>query len=221
MNNRILIFGSSGHAKSIAVVLELLNYEIVGFIDSFLPRNTKVLNYQTIGNEAVLSDCVDVYGTNNIVIGVGDIFNRHRIVKAIKSINPDMNFPVIISPKSYVADYTSIGQGTVVLSNALINVESNIGEFCIINSSCIIEHNAVIGNYCNVSSGANIGGNVTIDDNTFIGSSASIIQKRNIGKNSVIGAGAVVTKNIPDKVLAVGVPAIVKKNNYVNNSIFK
>jgi len=221
MNNRILVFGSSGHAKSIAVVLELLNYEIVGFIDSFLPKGTKVLNYKTIGNEAVLSHCMEVYLTNNIVIGVGDIFNRHRIVKKIISINPDVNFPVITSPKSHVAEYTSIGQGTVVLSNALINVESRIGEFCIINSSCIIEHNTVIGNYCNVSSGANIGGNVTIKNNAFIGSSVTIIQKRTIGSDSVIGAGAVVTKNIPKNVLAVGVPAVVKKNNYINNSIFR
>lgn len=220
MNKRILVFGSSGHAKSIAVVLELLNYEIVGFIDSFLPKGTKVLSYRIIGNETILSGSMEVYGTNNIVVGIGDMFNRHRIVKKINSINPDLNFPVIISPKSYVADYTSIGKGTVVLSNALINVEDSIGEFCIINSSCIIEHNSVIGNYCNVSSGANIGGNVTIDDNTFIGSSVTIIQKRNIGRNSVIGAGAVVTKNIPDNVLAVGVPAIVKKVNYINNSIF-
>jgi maltose O-acetyltransferase len=33
-----------------------------------------------------------------------------------------------------------------------------------------------------------------------------------IGDNSVIGAGAVVTKNVPKNSLAVGVPAVVKKN---------
>lgn len=220
MDNRIIVFGSSGHARSIAVVLELLNYEIVGFIDSFLPKETKVLKYKTIGDETVLKNCKEVYGTNNIVVGIGDIFNRQKVIQKIKSINPDIVFPCVISPKSCVAIYTSIGQGTVVLSNSFINVESSIGEFCVINSSSIIEHNSIIGNYCSISPGANIGGNVTIHANTFIGSSATIIQKRIIGNNCVIGAGAVVTKDIPNNVLAVGMPAVVKKENYINKNIF-
>lgn len=220
MDKRIIVFGSSGHARSIAVVLELLNYQIVGFIDSFLPKETKVLNYKTIGDETVLKNCKEVYGTNKIVVGIGDIFNRQQVVQKIKSINSDIVFPCIISPKSCVAPYTSIGQGTVVLSNSFINVENSIGEFCVINSACIIEHNTIIGNYCNISPGANVGGNVAIHANTFIGSSATIIQKRNIGNNCVIGAGAVVTKDIPDNVLAVGIPAAVKKKNYINKNIF-
>lgn len=221
MDNRIIIFGSSGHARSIAVVLELLNYEIVGFIDSFLPKKTKVLNYNTIGNESVLKNCKEVYGTNNIVVGIGDIFNRQKVVQKIKSLNSDIVFPFIISPKSCVANYTSIGQGTVVLNNSFINVGSSIGEFCVINSSSIIEHNTIIENYCTISPGANIGGNVTIHANAFIGSSATIIQNRSIGNNSVIGAGAIVIKDIPNNVLAVGIPAIVKKENYFNENIFK
>ncbi len=220
MNNRIIVFGSSGHARSIAVVLELLNYEIVGFIDSFQPKGSRVLNYKTIGDETILKNCLEVYGTNNVVVGIGDVFNRQKVVQKINSINSDIIFPSIISPKSCVANYTSIGQGTVVLSNSFVNVESTIGEFCVINSSCIIEHNTIVGNYCSISPGANIGGNVTIHDNTFIGSSATIIQKRTIGKNCVVGAGAVVTKDIPDNVLAVGMPAVVKKENYRNNNLF-
>lgn len=220
MNNRIIIFGSSGHARSIAAILELLNYEIVGFIDSYLPKESKVLNYKTIGDESVLKNCEDIYGTNNIVVGIGDIFNRRNVVEKIKSINSDIVFPSIISPKSCVTNYTSIGQGTVVFSNSFINVECIIGDFCVINSSSIVEHNTTIGNFCNISPSANIGGNVTIHDNTFIGSSATIIQKRIIGNNCVVGAGAVVTKDIPNNALAVGIPAVIKKENYTNKNIF-
>lgn len=221
MHNRIIVFGSSGHAKSIAVILELLNYEIVGFIDSFLPKGTKVLSYKIIGDESNLKKCDEDYGTNKIVVGIGDILNRQKVVRKIKSINSNIFYPSIISPKSCVANYTTIGQGTVIFNNSFVNVESNIGEFCIINSSCIVEHNTIIGNYCSISPGANIGGNVTIHDNTFIGSSATIIQKRSIGNNCVIGAGAVVTNDIAPNVLAVGVPAFVKKENYINKNMFK
>ena len=53
---------------------------------------------------------------------------------------------------------------------------------------------------------------VTIDDGVWIGSGVIINPGVTIGKNSVIGAGAVVTKSIPENVIAVGVPAEVIKN---------
>ncbi|MBI2309931.1 acyltransferase [Candidatus Collierbacteria bacterium] len=45
----------------------------------------------------------------------------------------------------------------------------------------------------------------------FIGANTTVLSGVTIGKETMIGAGTVVTKNIPEKVLAVGVPAQVKK----------
>jgi acetyltransferase-like isoleucine patch superfamily enzyme len=47
---------------------------------------------------------------------------------------------------------------------------------------------------------------VTIGDNVWIGGNVVINPGVTIGNNSVIGSGSVVTKNIPDNVLAVGNP---------------
>lgn len=221
MKDKIIIFGSSGHAKSIAVILELLNYEIVGFVDSYLPKGVNVLSYKTIGNESVLKNCLEVFGTKKVVVGIGDNFNRRKVVDKIKLINSNIDFPYIISPKANVANYISIGQGTVVHSNSFINVENTIGDFCVINSSSIIEHNTLISDYCNISPSASIGGNVTIQNSVFIGASATIIQNKCIGENSVIGAGAVVNRDIPKNVLAVGVPAVIKVENYKNKNLLK
>ena len=218
---KIIIFGSSGHARSIAEILERLNYEIVGFIDSYLPEGQKVLNYKTIGNEKTLINSEKVYGTNKVVIGVGDIQGRKKVVEKIRKINPDIIFPTIISPKATISKHTIIGEGTVIFSNSFVNVECEIGKFCVINSASIVEHNTKIRDFCTISSAVNIGGDVKIKEYSFIGSSATIIQKRNIGKHVVIGAGAIVTKDIPDNVLAVGMPAIVKKENYTNDKLFE
>ena len=48
---------------------------------------------------------------------------------------------------------------------------------------------------------------VTIGENTWLGAGVIVVPGVTIGKNTVIGAGSVVTKDIPDNVLAVGVPA--------------
>ena len=48
--------------------------------------------------------------------------------------------------------------------------------------------------------------------NVWIGANVTVLPGVTIGDNSVIGAGAVVTRNVPKNCLAVGVPAVVKKN---------
>lgn len=53
---------------------------------------------------------------------------------------------------------------------------------------------------------------VTIGDNVWIGGSVTILPGVTIGNNVTIGAGSVVTKDIPDNVVAVGNPCrVVKK----------
>lgn len=48
---------------------------------------------------------------------------------------------------------------------------------------------------------------VVIEENVWIGESVSILSGVVIGKGSIIGANSVVTKSIPEGVIAVGVPA--------------
>lgn len=50
-------------------------------------------------------------------------------------------------------------------------------------------------------------GKITVGDNVHIGSDAIIMPGVTIGNNCIIGCGAVVTKNIPDNSVAVGIPA--------------
>jgi serine O-acetyltransferase len=72
-----------------------------------------------------------------------------------------------------------------------------------------------IGKNCNISQGVTIGwagrgenwGLPIIGDNVFIGPGAKVFGKITIGNNVAIGANAVVTKDLPDNAVAVGVPA--------------
>lgn len=50
-----------------------------------------------------------------------------------------------------------------------------------------------------------------IGENAFIGSDTMLVAPVRIGKNARTGAGAVVTKDVPDNTLVVGVPAVIKK----------
>ena len=56
------------------------------------------------------------------------------------------------------------------------------------------------------NSGYEYGIDITIGDNVWIGGNTCILPGVTIGKNVVIGAGSVVTKDIPDDMIAVGNP---------------
>jgi acetyltransferase-like isoleucine patch superfamily enzyme len=51
---------------------------------------------------------------------------------------------------------------------------------------------------------------VTIQDNAVIGSRAVIKAGVTVGKNSVVAMGAVVTRDVPENTVVVGVPATVR-----------
>ena len=50
-------------------------------------------------------------------------------------------------------------------------------------------------------------GKIVVGDNTYIGTRTVILPGITIGKNCIIGAGSIVSKDIPDNSIAVGVPA--------------
>ena len=56
------------------------------------------------------------------------------------------------------------------------------------------------------NSGYEYGISITIGDNVWIGGNACIMPGVTIGNNVVIGAGSVVTKDVPDNVIAAGNP---------------
>ena len=64
---------------------------------------------------------------------------------------------------------------------------------------------------------------VRIGENTWIGANVTIVPGVTIGKNTVIGAGSVVTKDIPDDVVAVGNPCRVLRSvsDYDRNYFYK
>lgn len=53
---------------------------------------------------------------------------------------------------------------------------------------------------------------ITVGDNVYIGIRTIILPGVNIGSNCIIGAGSIVTQDIPDNSVAVGIPARVVKS---------
>ena len=85
-----------------------------------------------------------------------------------------------------------------------------IGETSEIGDNVTIYHNVTLGGIApsiNANDQRNVKRHPTLEDNVVVGSGAHILGPVVIGKNSLIGANAVVTKNVPEKSIMVGIPA--------------
>jgi len=115
------------------------------------------------------------------------------------------------NPLAWIVGEPTVGAGTW------------IGPFCLLDGSGGLE----IGRGCDIAAGAQIYTHssakrcvtdrrveierrpVRIGECTFIGAGAIVMMGVTIGDHCVIGAGAVVTGDLPDRAVAVGVPAVV------------
>ena len=85
-----------------------------------------------------------------------------------------------------------------------------IGETSEIGNNVTIYHNVTLGGISpsiNSNEQRDVKRHPTLEDNVVIGSGAQILGPIIIGKNSLIGSNAVVTKDVPEKSIMVGIPA--------------
>jgi len=97
-----------------------------------------------------------------------------------------------------------------------LGYKTDIGAFTYINAryGVIIEDFVEIGSHCSIYSVSTIDnkkGQVILRKNCKIGSHSVVMPGITIGENSVVGAFSFVNKNIPNNVIAIGVPVKIIK----------
>jgi len=97
-----------------------------------------------------------------------------------------------------------------------LGYKTDIGAFSYINAKygVVIEDYVQVGSHCSLYSVSTIDnkqGKVHLKKNCKIGSHSTVMPNVTIGENSIIGANSLVLEDIPDNVVAFGVPAKVRR----------
>ena len=85
-----------------------------------------------------------------------------------------------------------------------------IGETSEIGDNVTIYHNATLGGISpsiNSNEQRHVKRHPTLKDNVVVGSGAQVLGPIEVGKNAKIGSNAVVTKDVPENAVMIGIPA--------------
>lgn len=195
----VVIVGVGGHAKVVVDIVLLRGDRVVGFLDKDSSEGD-FLGYPKLGVDREyqkFSNCA-------FIIAIGNARIRERIVRSM----PGAAWYTAIHPRAVISNIdTEVGEGTVIMPDAIVNPGARIGKHCIINSGSIVEHDNCIGDYAHISVGAKVAGGVRIGARTWVGIGATVSNGISICDDCMLGAGAVVVRDITEAGTYAGVPA--------------
>lgn len=155
----------------------------------------------TLGNRVALDDygLLDASGAEEVGIVIGDdaIISRNCAILGKTG-------PVVIGNKVDIGCNSFLGSTTGIF----------IGNSVLIAGNCYIGGGRYIADSIEIpmmEQGVYSKGPVVIGDDVWLGAGVTVLDGVQIGKGCIVGAGAVVTKDLPDYAIAVGVPAKVTK----------
>jgi len=212
MKRKLLIWGASGHALVVADIIRLTGeYELVGFLDDVNPvqANTRLCGVPVLEGRNCL-DKLKRDGLGHVIFGFGNCAARLRLAEWVRE--RGFSLATAIHPRATVAADVPVGAGTVVAAGAVVNPGARIGENVIVNTCASVDHECVIDDGVHICPGVHLAGRATVGRASWVGIGTTVVDRVRIGSNVMIGAGAVVVNDIPDGVIAYGVPAkIIRK----------
>jgi UDP-perosamine 4-acetyltransferase len=215
MKNKVIVQGAGGHAKVVIELLRSNDYQVdycIGIADStdtcmgvpVLRGDEQLVGLREKGYQLVFP----AIGSNTLRARLG----QYALDLGYQYVNA-------ISPTAMISPSVNMGLGVAVMAGVVINADSQICDLAIINTGAVIDHDCYVGFASHCGPRSALAGCVRICEQSFLGVGAVVIPEVKIGKNTVIGAGATVIDNIPDSVLAVGIPAkVIKVKEIINET---
>jgi bifunctional UDP-N-acetylglucosamine pyrophosphorylase/glucosamine-1-phosphate N-acetyltransferase len=209
-------------AEAEAVLRERINRKwMLAGVTMIDPSSTYIEAEVNIGRDSVLWPNTYLHGDTIIgedcAIGPNAIIRDTRIGNGCRVLASVLERAVVedrvdIGPFGHLRKGAHLGEGVHMgnfgeVKNSYLGAGSKVGHFSYIGD-------ATIGNNVNIGAGTitcNFDGkhkhHTDIGADVFIGSDTMLVAPVKIGEGARTGAGAVVTKNLPEYTLAVGMPA--------------
>lgn len=205
----LLIWGAGDQGTvTLECALAMKVYSKIDFLDFKEKGGREIPGYRVYQErDIVLEEMLSSY--DEVIVASGD--NHLREQKTMLLVSMGIPIATIIHPTAVISPSARVSGGSTLLAYAVVNTNAQVGMGCIVNTAAVIEHDCVVEDFVNISPKAGMAGHTQIGKKSFMGIGSTVIDGILIGREVIIGAGAVVIRNIPDCVVAAGVPAKIIK----------
>lgn len=213
MPEDIVVIGAGGFGRETLDVIEAINasasepvWRIVGVFDD---APTEVQRERLGARQIALLGTVDNFRPMvkdcRYVVGIGEPATRARLIGMIGGWGG--RAATLVHPGATIGSQVTIGLGSVVCGGTQLSTNVRLGAHVHVNPGAVIGHDAVLEDLVSINPGAIISGEVRIGRETMIGAGAVVLQNLEVGGGALVAASACVTKQVPRRALAKGVPA--------------
>jgi len=206
---RLIILGAGGFAQEVAdLVGDGGEYELAAFAES---EDRERCQQPLLGRPVLWIDDLPQWAAGHEAVCAIGSTHRSAFIQRVAQMG--FRFATVVHPTARVSRTSTVGPGCVLSAGVVVATQTTVGAHVILNRGALVGHHTRIGDYVTLSPGANVAGSVSVGEGTYIGMGAVILDGLQIGRGSVVGAGAVVTRDVPDHVQVLGVPARVTREN--------
>jgi sugar O-acyltransferase (sialic acid O-acetyltransferase NeuD family) len=221
MTDRVIVIGRSDQGRqAIDIIEQLGETEIVGVLDRDASEG-EVEGYPILGSDQDLKACAASSGASAFVVAIGDNSSRYRLLAREMTRCRDLKPLRAVHPSAVIARSADIGPGSIIMAGSVVSNGCHVGAGALLGTDASLDHDSILGQCASLAPGATTGGRVRIGECTAVGLGASVIHGVTIGSNSVVGAGTLVLEDLPDQVVAHGVPARIARTRDVDEPYLK
>jgi sugar O-acyltransferase (sialic acid O-acetyltransferase NeuD family) len=208
----MIIVGAKGFAKEVLeVVSEKCKSSEIAFYDDVNQDIGGLLysQFSILKNQRQVEDFFNIHG-NKFTLGIGNPRLRKLLYEKFTLMGGEIE--TTISKMASVGSYGNrIEQGCNIMQNVVITNDAQVGLGSLINIYSCIAHDVTVGDFCEICPNVNLLGNCKIANYTFVGTGSIVLPNVKVGNNVLVAAGSLVTRDLPDNCMAMGVPAKITK----------
>ncbi len=210
-NREYALWGSAGHAMVLRDIIESQGHQVVMLFDNKPNQVPAIAGVQCAYGESGFREWRSKIGESGIrpfgLVAIGGHHGEARIRYHNLFKEAGLIVAPLIAREASVSPNTKVGDGTQILPNVVVGSGACIGEACILNHGSQADHECEISEGVHIAPRAALCGCVRVGARSMIGAGTTVLPRLKIGAGSIVGAGSVVTKDIPDGVIAYGNPA--------------
>ncbi|HEX9631365.1 MAG TPA: acetyltransferase [Gemmatimonadales bacterium] len=200
----VVVIGAGGHGTVVTSTLLAAGIPVAGIVDDApATHGTTILGVPVLGPVSLLRDRPGV----RAIAAIGDNAVRKRLVDSL----PQVEWVSAIHPAAVVAPEVTIGPGAMVFAGAVLQPRVTLASHAVVNTGATVDHDCKLAAFAHAGPGAHLSGSTVLDEGAFLGTGSATFQGVRIGAWTTVGVGAAVVRDLPPGVIAVGVPARVRR----------